>query len=62
LVIKNKGEVAGDGRCAHLEINALVQQAIVTDERRRAAEEMTSRWTQLSAADEILQIGDNGPS
>ena len=46
---------------AHLEINALVQQVIVTDERRRAVEEMTSRWTQLSAADEILQIGDNGP-
>jgi hypothetical protein len=31
-----------------------VQCVIVTDDRRRAAEELTSRWTQLTP-DEILQ-------
>jgi probable F420-dependent oxidoreductase len=47
-------EVAGVERYARLELNALVQQVVVTDDRRRAAEELTSRSTQLSA-DEILQ-------
>jgi len=37
-----------------LELNALVQRVVVTDDRRRAAEELTSRWTQLTP-DEILQ-------
>jgi hypothetical protein len=37
-----------------LELNALVQQVVVTDDRRGAAEELASRWTQLTA-DEILQ-------
>jgi probable F420-dependent oxidoreductase len=46
--------VAGEDRFAHLELNALVQQVVVTNERRRAAEELTRRATQLSA-DEILQ-------
>ena len=47
-------EAAGDERWARLELNALVQRVIVTNDRRRAAEELTSRWSQLSA-DEILQ-------
>ena len=47
-------EVAGEERHARLEINALVQRVIVTNERRKAAEELTSQWTQLSA-DEFLQ-------
>ncbi len=45
-------EAAGD-RYPRLELNALVQRVVVTDDRRRAAEELSSRWTQL-AADEIL--------
>jgi probable F420-dependent oxidoreductase len=47
-------EIAGDERYPRLELNALVQQVVVTDDRRRAAAELTSRWAQLSA-DEILQ-------
>jgi hypothetical protein len=47
-------EVAGEERYARLELNALVQRVVITDDRRRAAEELTSRWTQLTA-DEILQ-------
>jgi probable F420-dependent oxidoreductase len=47
-------EIAGEERYARLEINALVQCVIVTDDRRGAAEELTSRWTQLTP-DEILQ-------
>jgi hypothetical protein len=46
-------EVAG-ARFMNLELNALVQRVVVTDERRKAAEELTSRWTELST-DEILQ-------
>ena len=45
--------IAGEDRFARLELNALVQRVAVTDDRRGAAEEMASRWTQLSA-DEIL--------
>ncbi len=47
-------EVAGDSRYAQLELNALVQRVIVTDDRRKAAEELTSRWSQLSP-EEILE-------
>jgi len=47
-------DVAGDGRYPLLEFNVLVQRVIVTNDRRRAAEELRSRWTQLSE-DEILQ-------
>ena len=47
-------QVAGDERYSKLEINALVQRVIVTDDRRAAADELTSRWTQLTP-DEILQ-------
>jgi probable F420-dependent oxidoreductase len=47
-------EIAGDERYSRLEINALVQCVIVTDDRRGAAEELTSRLTQLTP-DEILQ-------
>ena len=47
-------EIAGEARYARLELNALVQQVVVTDNRRRAAEELASRWTQLGA-DEFLQ-------
>jgi len=46
-------EAAGDARYAQLELNALVQQVIVTNDRRKAAEELASRWTQLSP-EEIL--------
>jgi hypothetical protein len=45
-------EMAGD-RFPQLEFNALLQRVIVTADRRNAAEELTRRWTQLSA-DEIL--------
>lgn len=46
-------QAAGD-RYEQLELNALVQRVIVTDARRHTAEELTSRWTELSAG-EILQ-------
>jgi probable F420-dependent oxidoreductase len=45
-------EVAGD-RYAALELCALVQRVVVTDDRLNAAEELTGRWTQLSAADSL---------
>jgi probable F420-dependent oxidoreductase len=47
-------ETAGEQRSARLELNALVQRVVVTEDRRRSAEELASQWTQLSA-DEILQ-------
>jgi probable F420-dependent oxidoreductase len=48
-------EAAGkEQRYPGLELNALVQHVIVTDDRRAAAEELTRRWGQLSA-DDILQ-------
>jgi probable F420-dependent oxidoreductase len=47
-------EVAGEERYARLEINALVQRVIVTSDCRKAADELASRWPQLSA-DEILE-------
>ena len=47
-------EVAGAERFGRLELNALVQRVVVTDDRRKAAEELTGRWTQLTP-DEILQ-------
>jgi hypothetical protein len=37
-----------------LEFNALLQRVVLTDHPRSAAEEMTTRWTQLTA-DEILE-------
>ena len=40
-------EVAGD-RYERLELNALVQRVVVTDDRRTAAEELARRWDQLS--------------
>jgi probable F420-dependent oxidoreductase len=43
-------EIMGDAR---LELNALVQRVVVTDDRRKAAEELAQRWTQLTC-DEIL--------
>jgi probable F420-dependent oxidoreductase len=46
-------EMAGD-RFSRLELNALLQRVVVTDDRRGTAEELTRRWTQLTA-DEILQ-------
>jgi len=45
---------AGEERFIRLEIEALVQRVIVTDDRRAAAEELTVRWPQLSA-NEILE-------
>jgi probable F420-dependent oxidoreductase len=47
-------EVAGAERHAKLELSALVQRVVVTPDRRRAAGELTSRWTELTP-DEILQ-------
>ena len=47
-------EVAGDERYSKLEINALVQRVIVTDDRQAAADELTSRWSQLMP-EEILE-------
>jgi probable F420-dependent oxidoreductase len=47
-------EAAGDEKYARLELNVLVQRVIVTDNRRAAAEELTSHWTQLTP-DEFLQ-------
>jgi probable F420-dependent oxidoreductase len=46
-------EVAGH-RYERLELNALLQTVVVTDNRRQAAEELARRWTQLSPA-EILE-------
>ena len=46
-------EVAGD-RYARLELNALVQRVVVTDDRRKAAEELGRRWQQLSP-DDLLE-------
>jgi probable F420-dependent oxidoreductase len=40
-------KAAGD-RYDRLEVNALVQRVIVTDDRRQAAEELTRRWPQLT--------------
>jgi probable F420-dependent oxidoreductase len=45
-------EMSGD-RYPGLELNALVQRVIVTEDRRGAAAELTRRWSQLSA-EEIL--------
>lgn len=46
-------QMAGAERYAKLELNALVQRVVVTDDRSRAAEELTGRWTQLTP-NEIL--------
>jgi probable F420-dependent oxidoreductase len=46
-------EAAGIERYARLELNALVQRVLITDDRRGAAEELTAQWTQLTA-DEVL--------
>ena len=46
-------EAAGD-RYDRLELSALVQRVIVTDNPRQAAEELAKRWSQLSA-EEILE-------
>ena len=43
-------EAAGD-RFARLELEALVQRVIVTDDRRGAAAELVTRWSQLSIED-----------
>jgi probable F420-dependent oxidoreductase len=47
-------EAAGEDRVARLELNALVQRVVATDDRRRAADELTARWPQLSA-EEFLE-------
>ena len=46
-------EVAGD-RFDCIELNALVQRVVVTDDRRKAAKELARRWEQLNPA-EILE-------
>ena len=48
------GAAAGEERYARLELNALLQRVIATNNRRAAAEELTGRWAQLSTA-EILE-------
>lgn len=45
-------EAAGD-RHDRLELNALVQRVVVKDDRRKAADELAGRWSQLSP-EEIL--------
>lgn len=45
-------EAAGE-RHEHLEINALLQRVVVTEDRRAAAQELAQRWPQLTP-DEIL--------
>jgi hypothetical protein len=52
--MKRVREVASVERYARLEINALVQLVIVTENRRAAAAELTNRWSELTP-DEILQ-------
>ena len=54
-------EAAGD-RYERLELNALLQRVIVTDDRRKAAEELTRCSTRLSVEDRLphlwmLQVG-----
>ncbi len=39
------------GRFEQLELNALVQRVIVTDDRHKAAQELTARWPHLTADD-----------
>jgi probable F420-dependent oxidoreductase len=46
-------EAAGD-RYERLELNALVQRVVVTEDRRQAAEELARRWPQLSP-EELLE-------
>ncbi len=46
-------QAAGD-RYELLELSALIQRVVVTDDRRQAAEDLARRWPQLSPAD-ILQ-------
>jgi probable F420-dependent oxidoreductase len=46
-------QAAGD-RCAALELSALVQAVVVTDDRRQAAGDLARRWPQLTPA-EILE-------
>lgn len=47
-------EAAGEARYALLELNALVQQVVVTKDRRQVAEDLARSWVQLTP-DEILQ-------
>jgi probable F420-dependent oxidoreductase len=47
-------EAAGEERYARIELNALVQRVIVTEDRHAAAEELARRWPQLTP-DELLQ-------
>jgi probable F420-dependent oxidoreductase len=47
-------EAAGAERYEQLELSALVQRVVVTGNRQKAAEELTTRWTQLTP-EEILR-------
>jgi probable F420-dependent oxidoreductase len=51
--VQHVREAAGD-RYELLELSALVQTVVVTDNRRQTAEELARRWTQLSPS-EILE-------
>ena len=42
---------AGEERFARLELNALVQRVVVSDDRRAAVEDLTRSWPQLGAVD-----------
>jgi probable F420-dependent oxidoreductase len=42
---------AAAARFERLELNALVQRVIVTDDRRKTADELTTRWPQLGGAE-----------
>ena len=46
-------DVSGD-RYKGLELNALVQRVVVTNDRRKAAEDLAGRWMQLSP-EEVLE-------
>ena len=52
--VKLVREAAGEERFARLELNALVQRVVVSQDRRGAAEELAQRWPELSA-DDLLQ-------
>jgi probable F420-dependent oxidoreductase len=47
-------DAAGQKRFARLELNALVQRVVVTEDRYAAAEELARRWPELTP-DDILQ-------
>ena len=49
-------EVAPE-RLARIELNALLQRVIVTDDRAKAAEDLSRQWAPLIAADQLFKRG-----